>query len=78
MVAGIGEHPLAFSRLGVDLPLTDLDVAPNRWPTSHSSSSARVIGFAVGAQFWYGTTLVQVVRVAGPDELLVRHLAVKC
>jgi len=36
---------------------------------------ARIIGFAVGADFWLGTTLVRVVRVAGPDKILVRHLA---
>jgi hypothetical protein len=36
---------------------------------------ARIVGFAVGADFWLGTTLVHVVRVAGPDKLLVRHLA---
>lgn len=36
---------------------------------------ARIIGFAVGADFWLGTTLVRVVRVAGPNKLLVRHLA---
>jgi len=33
------------------------------------------VGFAVGADFWYGTTPVRIVRIAGPDQLLVRHLA---
>jgi putative transposase len=33
------------------------------------------VGFEVGADFWFGTTLVRVVRVAGPDKLLVRHVA---
>ncbi len=40
-----------------------------------SRSTTRIIGFTVGAQFWFGTTLVQIERVAGPDKLLVRHLA---
>lgn len=36
---------------------------------------ARIVGFAVGTDFWLGTTLVRVVRVADADKLLVRHLA---
>jgi putative transposase len=39
------------------------------------AAGARIIGFEVGSEFWYGTTLVRIERVAGPDKLLVRHLA---
>lgn len=46
--------------------------APRSSPTSRGG---RVIGFAVGADFWLDTSLVRVVRIAGPDKLLVRHLA---
>ena len=44
-------------------------------PTTRPTSVRRILAFEVGADFWYGTTLVRIVRVAGPNKLLVRHLA---
>jgi hypothetical protein len=43
--------------------------------TGRRTTGARIIGFEVGADFWQGTTLVRIVRVAGPDKLLLRHTA---
>jgi putative transposase len=50
-------------------------MARNPRQASRAPPAARILGFEVGADFWYGTTLVRIVRVAGPDKLLVRHLA---
>jgi putative transposase len=38
------------------------------------ANGARIVGFAVGSNFWLGTTLVRIERVEGPDTLLVREL----
>ena len=42
---------------------------------ARASRGARIVEFAVGANFWHGASLVRILRIAGADKVLIEHLA---